>query len=618
MSEAERVNNEPGLPESSDPVPSVPPYIMSEMSEASELFSSPGANDEEGWETVDFPGALSVDAIPRATELVSPVSSEISPDTSSEVLTALAALGEAPLDGANLTADLVTAQLHRFQQENGELRDRLVQLEQDLTQQQIEFQLEVARSLHTPEAIVPQSVSPQPAVSDSQLGQELSVAQERVNELLQELEISKQVAQRQRILAETLTEQLDSSQERVAQLERDCALAQQRYNEQVQQLLQTENTCRDLRMRLHRQQRQTLQFKAALEKCLEMTPAQRQSQFIPSLTEGNNASAPVVSIPPTSLSQVLAPKNQPVRPWSAAAEAQSEADDTTSTPLPKPLSKLLHPNAPDGGDGMAGLVEEPPASEDWVSQIFHDTSATEPYQPVDGQPSNTIFDLTPFLDDQSTGSEMSLGETTVEEVASSSQVSQQGDSQLLQMLAAVPLDSDELGSPLEAFSWGQSADAEDGLWDDLAKLIEPPAIAEKDASSVPFPLSVESSSGESAVEGEAGKTVNAPSPIPLAEADQATGGSDHKPLDLVNWAARSGTPRSNRRSIGVAPNQVDAEGKAAPAAIVADSLPESANPAKNQEMLSGVWPSPVVYPLRPSRKLKSLAAVDLPSFPKAR
>ena len=32
--------------------------------------------------------------------------------------------------------------------------------------------------------------------------------------------------------------------------------------------------------------------------------------------------------------------------------------------------------------------------------------------------------------------------------------------------------------------------------------------------------------------------------------------------------------------------------------------------------LQASWPSPLVYPLRPHKKLSSLAAIDLPSFPK--
>jgi len=64
-------------------------------------------------------------------------------------------------------------------------------------------------------------------------------AQDQVRSLFHELEASHKTAQRQEILIETLTAQLESSQERVAQLERECS--PRYYNEQSHQLVQTEN-----------------------------------------------------------------------------------------------------------------------------------------------------------------------------------------------------------------------------------------------------------------------------------------------------------------------------------------------------------------------------------------
>jgi hypothetical protein len=68
---------------------------------------------------------------------------------------------------------------------------------------------------------------------------------------------------------EALQAELDVNQQRVAQLERECTLLQQRFNEKTVALQQAENTCHDLKSRLHRQQRYTLQFKAALGKMSE-------------------------------------------------------------------------------------------------------------------------------------------------------------------------------------------------------------------------------------------------------------------------------------------------------------------------------------------------------------
>lgn len=103
----------------------------------------------------------------------------------------------------------------------------------------------------------------------NQQNQELSAAQEQIRSLFQELEKSIGTVKNQEDIINNLREQLQISQERLAKLERECTLLQTNYNEKYQQALQSENTCRELRSRLLRQQRQTLQFKAALEKCLE-------------------------------------------------------------------------------------------------------------------------------------------------------------------------------------------------------------------------------------------------------------------------------------------------------------------------------------------------------------
>jgi hypothetical protein len=105
--------------------------------------------------------------------------------------------------------------------------------------------------------------------------------------LLQELAASYQMLQHQQTLTESLTEQLVSSQEQIAQMERDLALLQQSYDEQQHLLKHAEANCQNLKARLHRQQHQSLQFKAALEKCLETATLQNK----PDLNQGYHTTA---------------------------------------------------------------------------------------------------------------------------------------------------------------------------------------------------------------------------------------------------------------------------------------------------------------------------------------
>lgn len=183
----------------------------------------------------------------------------------------------------------------------------------------------------------------------TQRTQELVAAQEQVRCLFYELEASHQTVQRQQILIETLTAQLESSQERVAQLERECSLTQASYNEQSHQLVQTENTCRDLRTRLTRQQRHTLQLKVALEKSLEVPVSSYQSQAdtdVPPVTTRPLRDLKNVPDSAPFLSQV-----QPIPPWSAQPQFFiNEPEPGSDSPLdstPPPATRLNGGNPTD-------------------------------------------------------------------------------------------------------------------------------------------------------------------------------------------------------------------------------------------------------------------------------
>ena len=145
-----------------------------------------------------------------------------------------------------------------------------------------------------------------------QQNQELAAAGEQIKTLFQQLDTSVQTVQRQETLIESYRAQLEHSQQRLAQLERECSLIQTSYNEQANQVFQSENICRELKTRLMRQQRQTLQFKAALEKCLE-TPVAKGDSFDDSL----NCQTDIFSQPGTTNSLFTA---QPIQPWSTESE----------------------------------------------------------------------------------------------------------------------------------------------------------------------------------------------------------------------------------------------------------------------------------------------------------
>ncbi|MBD2180232.1 hypothetical protein H6S82_25560 [Planktothrix sp. FACHB-1355] len=347
---------------------------------------------------------------------------------------------------------------------------------------------------------------------------QLKVTQEQLTRLFRELESSHQVAQRQQILIETLNDQLQSSQERVAQLERQCALTQQRYNEQSQLLMQRETACRELQDRLQRQQRYTLQFKAALDKCLDMPGIKEfsgstSSPALPAVAESNHEN--------TLEFQRLVLKPQPIQPWSA----ELESDDRDIAAEDTELGYLTtHPGA---------RAELPSA--DIISSI-----ADEEEIDIDTEEETII---NPFF--SAAESNLSLASNLPTSPASDS-----------------TLDINK---------------TEVELWQELERLTQDTVLPENAAL--------------------AGDRV-----APEAYANYIP------PLhDAIASGSESGEdgPKQEEESIAKAATSDSSITPAVPALAGNESIAQAPN-----------WPSPVVYPQRHPKKIKSLAAIDLPSFPR--
>ncbi len=216
--------------------------------------------------------------------------------------------------------------------------------------------------------------------------QELTVSTEKIKLLSQELDLATQNAGRQQILIETYQGQLDSSQERVGQLERECAFIKTNYNEQSHQVQHSENTCRELQTRLVRQQRQTLQFKVALEKCLEArVPTEPTSDRVKEETRQAKHTQP---------NDIFSPKVQPIPPWSADWKLANDdldeqgddpvsqmppvteeiVDEWTDTWTPTPASETTKSH-----DTIPESIEE---KLDQMLQMFSDSAVDVAPQPI--------------------------------------------------------------------------------------------------------------------------------------------------------------------------------------------------------------------------------------------
>ncbi|NJP10309.1 MAG: hypothetical protein HC866_13230 [Leptolyngbyaceae cyanobacterium RU_5_1] len=633
MSEAVHPNSDPEYsdPELSPLDESVRPTEALIESASPELPNCDVA--DEGWQIVDFPDAISLTAIPCRESSTDIIYNSISGSFTMSN----------PFDLTNPSGSPTedSALIQQLRQDNAELRTQVAQLEQDLAQLQIELQLEVARFYCKEQ----ESVELSATVRTGQQDEGWSTAQEHITQLTDDLELSHQVVERQQILVETLTNQLENSQERIAQLERDCALTQQRYNEQLQLTLQAENTCRDLRMRLHRQQRQALQFKAALEKSLEGSAAGTTVPVEPepavSSTQSQNSESPF-----------FIPKAQPVQPWSTTPETAADrfyaASASDASALPNLLSKLrvsdqnMEARPSDVVEAelpnleqtiaLARLEQATAASTAAASEAIAadlklntahpvDTIADLfPASPIDlpppafmQPPQSAIFDLSPFLE---------AGEVDPASIASTG----------IPASGRVQSPQSPEKSPEEATQKLSQApgDSEDTLWADLAKLIQPDAIAENAA--IPTSLTIEAGSvGQSTPLASASLPVQSSSePSDSEAANSASQPNDERdrtfnsqpispasflrfetghsatvqPIEQLQIAAQSASPSFNLAPID--------------AVSTFSETPSSSRlgASSDSDAASTNWPSPILYPFRPPRKLKSMAAVELPTFPR--
>ncbi|MBF2035259.1 MAG: hypothetical protein IGR92_07175 [Leptolyngbyaceae cyanobacterium T60_A2020_046] len=200
----------------------------------------------------------------------------------------------------------------------------------------------------------------QAEVERSQATPHATAANSSVAQLLSELEQTGDALKRQTILSETLKAQLETSQERVAHLEQECAVLQKRCQEKTQALHRAEDDCRDLRSRLQRQQRYTLQFKAALEKCLDMSAAQKTREDSPiAASAGLDAPLPTAGAE-LGANPLAMPRADRIQPWSAVATPTAQPDPhllsllrstpDATPPAPEPRAADLQAAAPEADE----------------------------------------------------------------------------------------------------------------------------------------------------------------------------------------------------------------------------------------------------------------------------
>ncbi|MEA5550550.1 hypothetical protein VB713_06080 [Anabaena cylindrica UHCC 0172] len=420
---------------------------------------------------------------------------------------------------------------------NGDLYSQVEQLKHELTEAEKILQWQKKRS----------------SVTDSMLNQqtqELSAAQEQIQSLFEQLETAVQTVQSQEIFIETHKAHLQISQQRLAQLERQCSLLQTNYSEQSQQLLHSENTCRELRTRLMRQQRQTLQFKAALEKCLDTSvpnydTLEDKAHHPHDVTGGHTRFS--------RKARSLFPNAQPIKPWSAESDFVS---DTCGS---------LHQH-----------VEHQHADSSWVEPLTPCSREKNYSAPTSVSSENYSDDEYIFTPSEIAASlEDSESVNTSETVSNSSNIDQQLESLIQMFFTSVPTSENE-----------QINQADAPISETLASITE---NSEKAKITIEQDLETDiintAATYNAGVDDSLISVSNDPLISPTSPHQETNAVEIEDYWSDVSPSTKSKLPKHNF-----------------------STEPLGEYPQDNKS------PSPLIYPQRPPKGRKSLASVELPNF----
>lgn len=201
---------------------------------------------------------------------------------------------------------------HKLREYNRKLLKQVFQLEQNLADVDNRFQKNLEQSKSSDLLIARQAT-------------EIKDYQEKIASMSQQLETFQQETHSQQLTIESLSKQLELSQKQTAKLERECAALQEEYNAKTYELISTGKKAQELYNRLNRQQRYTLQYKAALASHL------------------NNLAPDELNSETSTTSDLPKIQNQPIKAWSIPKSESKIALPKTKPQLPAANNRVLTP-----------------------------------------------------------------------------------------------------------------------------------------------------------------------------------------------------------------------------------------------------------------------------------
>lgn len=498
-------------------------------------------DEADAWETVNLPGTVNTVAIapPSASPAVSKEEGSFTSKRENELLSLIHDLNEC----------------------NDALLSRVSQLEGALSHTQSALQGEVEKAKTAREKMIEQMSADQASVQ--QISQ---TAQQQIAKLVSQIDTTEQALQRQQLIDETRQAELKDYQERVTQLEKESALISQQHAEEAQARIKAETASRDLRSRLQRQQRYTLQFKAALEKSLTV---KARPAYTANATEAHPFAQ---SSPAQSSPSVTMPKAQRIMPWMAGSSSPFAGID--------PHLETLIRSASNSASQPIPPSEPLPAAPQAAAQTVSSANSA-PTAAADIEAEDKLWqDLERVMN----------GADEVQESLPAAKDSG----------PAVPTDASEVDVSevdVSEVATGQTPTPPKLNWQSAAKTARTAAQADKPQGTEQRPIPA------------------APAP---AEAIAA--------LVEDSFAAASGQLPDEVGFTEPSPWGQPLAGADAEISTAVDATETVVEPAVNQspdhlpliDGLSGNTVSPLVNPLRSHKRVGSMAAVQLPTFEKAK
>jgi myosin heavy subunit len=468
------------------------------------------------------------------------------------------------------------ALIHDLNECNDTLLARVAQLENNLESTQSKLTATVAN------AQAAQDKMGQQVLSEQSSAQQVSHnAQQQVAKLVGKLEATEQALSRQQLINENLQTELSNSQERTTQLERECALTSQQHAEEAQARLQAETISRDLRSRLQRQQRYTLQFKAALEKSLTVNTRPANG-----LTNGLTVEATrPISFQDAfqGTDSVAMPKAQRITPWaSAGVTAAFQGIDPhletliRGTHLPSEHPPSEHPPS------EPNITRSRPPIEEAEATLWQDLERVMNAPEVLAE--STTDSTTDSATDEVVTAEIATEIVTVEAIAEATEAD-----------SATLLNEGAAHKPADG--------ANDTAANDRAAAIaqekqEALALAES------FAVAATRQSDPKVIFTEPSPWG---SPLPKKMPERMPEGMSERAI-AAQSAAQAATKIAAAQAAAQATTQT----------TIQTTIQATANPAYAALGTDASAVSPLVNPLRSPKKVGSLAAVELPTFPNAK